>query len=119
MAENQIDLEAFVAAIDAQRKAKGFSWRQIATEAGISPSTLTRMQQGKLPDVNTFGALVQWLHIPAERFMVPGSTTRRTAADPMAIASTLLRGKREVSPKAAKAIEDLVQAAFRVAQELK
>jgi len=119
MAENQIDLEALVAAIDAQRQAKGFSWRQVAIEADVSPSTLTRMQQGKLPDVNTFGALVQWLHIPAERFMVRGSTAKQTSADPMAIASTLLRGKREVSPKAAKAIQELVQAAFRVAKELK
>jgi len=37
----------------------------------------------------------------------------------MAVASTLLRGKREVSPRAAKALEELVQAAFKLAKELK
>lgn len=119
MAENQLDLEALVAALDAQRKAKGLSWRQVAKEAEVSPSTLTRMQQGKLPDVNTFGALVQWLHIPAERFMVKAQPVHKRAPDPMAVASTLLRGKREVTPRAAKALEELVQAAFKLAKELK
>jgi transcriptional regulator with XRE-family HTH domain len=119
MTENQLDLEALVATVDAQRKAKGLPWRQVAKEAGVSASTLTRMQQGKLPDVNTFGALVQWLRIPADRFMVHGSTTRRNSPDPMAVASTLLRGKREVSPRAAKALEELVHAAFKLAKELK
>jgi transcriptional regulator with XRE-family HTH domain len=119
MAENQIDLEALVAALDAQRKARGLSWRQVAKEAAVSASTLTRMQQGKLPDVNTFGALVQWLHIPAERFMVQGQRVHKKSPDPMAVASTLLRGKREVSPRAARALEELVQAAFKLAKELK
>lgn len=119
MAEKQIDLEALVAAVDAQRQAQGLSWRQVAKEADVSPSTLTRMQQGKLPDVNTFGALVQWLHIPAERFLVRGSTGPKKLPDPMAVASTLLRGKREVSPRAAKALEELVHAAFKLAKELK
>ena len=119
MAEKQLDLEALVAAVDAQRKAKDLSWRQAAKEAGVSPSTLTRMQQGKLPDVNTFGALVRWLHIPAERFMAQGAAAQRRSPDPMAVASTLLRGKREVSPRAAKALDELVQAAFKLAKELK
>ena len=119
MAEKQIDLEALVAAVDAQRKSKGFSWRQVAKEAEVSPSTLTRMQQGKLPDINTFSALVQWLHIPAERFMVQGHPVPKKSPNPMAVASTLLRGKREVSPRAAKALEELVQAAFKLAKELK
>lgn len=119
MAEKQIDLEALVAAVDAQRQAQGLSWRQVAKEADVSPSTLTRMQQGKLPDVNTFGALVQWLHIPAERFMVRRATGQKKLPDPMAVASTLLRGKREVSPRAAKALEELVHAAFKLAKELK
>jgi transcriptional regulator with XRE-family HTH domain len=119
MAENQIDLEALVAALDAQRKAKGLSWRQVAKEAAVSASTLTRMQQGKLPDVNTFGALVQWIHIPAERFMLKGQPVHRKSPNPIAVASTLLRGKREISPEAAKALEELVQAAFKLAKELK
>jgi len=119
MAENQVDLEALVAALDAQRKAKGLSWRQVAKEGAVSPSTLTRMQQGKLPDVNTFGALVQWLRIPAERFMLKGQQVHRKSPNPVAVASTLLRGKREISPQAAKALEELVQAAFKLAKELK
>jgi hypothetical protein len=77
------------------------------------------MQQGKLPDVNTFGALVKWLKLPAERFMTPSGASSWTTASPIAVASTLLRGKREVTPQATKALEELVQAAFKLAKELK
>jgi hypothetical protein len=77
------------------------------------------MQQGKLPDVNTFSALTHWLKMPAERFMTGTESTLGSKPHPMAVASTLLRGKREMSPDAVKALDDLVQAAFKIAKELK
>jgi len=54
MPQKLIHVDALIAALDSERRAKNFSWRQLAKEAGVSPSTLTRMQQGKSPDVNTF-----------------------------------------------------------------
>jgi len=76
------------------------------------------MQQGKLPDVNTFTALTTWLKLPAERFLTEDATDKGHA-HPLAVASTLLRGKREMSPKAMQALEELVQAAFKLSKELK
>jgi transcriptional regulator with XRE-family HTH domain len=119
MPQNRIHVDALIAALDSERRAKALSWRQLAKEADVSPSTLTRMQQGKSPDVNTFSALTRWLNIPAERFYVDKSTQTAAQDDPMAVVSTLLRGRKKMNPKALAALQELVNAAFKLSKELK
>jgi transcriptional regulator with XRE-family HTH domain len=121
MPQNLIDVDALIAALDSERRAKNLSWRQLAKIAGVSPSTLTRMQQGKSPDVNTFTALSRWLNIPAEKFHTDKSrpTQIAVADDPMAVVSTLLRGQKKMNPKALAALQELVNAAFKLSKELK
>jgi transcriptional regulator with XRE-family HTH domain len=118
MAQKLLQVESLVAALDSERQARGLSWRQLAKEAKVSPSTLTRMQQGKSPDVNTFSALTRWLDIPAERFYGE-QPARTTQDDPMAVVSTLLRGKKKMNQKALTALQELVNAAFKLSKELK
>lgn len=118
MPETIVDVGGLIAALDAQRKAQKLSWRKLAEKAGVSASTLTRMQQGKLPDVNTFTRLTRWLKLPAEQFLKQAKSGQRGDPHPLAVASTLLRGKREMSPKAMEALEELVQAAFKLSKEL-
>lgn len=119
MPQTQIDVQRLVATIDAERRARGLSWRQVAKDAEISASTLTRMQQGKSPDVNTFFALTRWLEIPAERFYTEQASGSASPVDPMAVVSTLLRGKKKMNPKALAALQELVNAAFKLSKELK
>lgn len=119
MPQKLIDVDAVIAALDSERLAKNLSWRQVAKAAGVSPSTLTRMQQGKSPDVNTFTALSQWLNIPAEKFHVDKSPPVQVSDDPMAVVSTLLRGRKKMNPKALAALQELVNAAFKLSKELK
>lgn len=118
MPQNQLQVEALVAALDSERHVRKLSWRQLAGQAGVSPSTLTRMQQGKSPDVNTFSALTKWLNIPAERFYT-APAAQNTPEDPMAVISNLLRGKKNLNPKAMKALNELVSAAVKLSKELK
>lgn len=119
MPQSLIHIETLVAALDAERQTKGLSWRQLAKEAGVSPSTLTRIQQGKSPDVNTFSALTRWLNIPAERFYNEGPHHAARQDDPLAVVSTLLRGNKKLNPKALAALQELVSAAFKLSKELK
>lgn len=121
MPDAKLDVEALVGALDAQRQAKGFSWRQLADKAGVSQSTLTRMQQGKRPDVDTFASLVRWLGIPAEQFLVNETHKFKKTAEPhpVAVISTYLRAKKEMSPETLQAVDELIQAAFKLAKEIK
>jgi len=118
LAKKVLQLEALVAALDSERQARELSWRQLAAQAGVSASTLTRMQQGKAPDVNTFSALTSWLDISAERFYTEVGP-ERVQNDPMAVVSTLLRGKKKMSSKAVAALTELVNAAVKLSKELK
>jgi transcriptional regulator with XRE-family HTH domain len=69
----RIDTARLREALDGQRRARNLSWRQVAGEANVSPSLLSRMSNGHRPDLDGFIALVQWLGSPAEDFMVqPG-----------------------------------------------
>jgi len=43
----------------------------IAEEIGkVSAATLSRIEQGSVPDVDTFIRICQWLQVPAETFIV-------------------------------------------------
>lgn len=120
MSGGKLNVAALTTALDARRQTEKLSWREVARQAGVSPSTLTRMQQGKLPDVTTFGALVRWLDVPAEEFLAddPGYAAHPPSPSTVAV-TALLRGKKELSPEASAALDDLLQAAIRLAQELK
>ena len=65
----RIDVPRLYNALDTQRRARKLSWRQLAAEARVSPSLLSRMAKEHRPDLESFAALVQWLGVPAEQFM--------------------------------------------------
>jgi transcriptional regulator with XRE-family HTH domain len=63
------DNEAFFSALNAERLSRQMTWKEVAQEAGIQASTLTRMSDGKNPDVNGLAALLAWSGLKAERFI--------------------------------------------------
>lgn len=106
--ERGFDTPAFVAAIDAQRQSRSLNWRQVADEAGISASTLTRMLQGRRPDVDGLAALLSWSGLSGNDYLrgQPGQ------ADTLAKISTFLRNDPKLTPQAASALERIIAAAY-------
>ena len=45
--------------IQERRAGKGI--REAAKEVGVSPATLSRVESGKVPDLETFGKVCRWL----------------------------------------------------------
>jgi transcriptional regulator with XRE-family HTH domain len=116
MAEGRLDVAALYVTLDSERQQRGLSWRQVATQAGVGPSTLSRMAQGNRPDVDSFVALVQWLGMPAEQFMRGGAPEdATTAAEPAQAVASLLRADKTLDPDSAAAIDDILRAAMRLA----
>lgn len=113
MARDRLDTEALYAALDAQRAARKLSWRQLAKEVGVSPSTMTRIANGQRPDVDAFAALVRWLGQSADMFLVGDDEAPREEPDLVAQLAPLLRARRDLKEEDAKYLEDLISVAVR------
>jgi transcriptional regulator with XRE-family HTH domain len=109
------DAAAFFAAIDAQRQERRLLWRDVAKEAKISQSTLTRLAQGKRPDVDSLAALLDWAGLSADRFVVRAQPDNK--AEPLAMISTFLRADRSLSPQAAEALDKVVKATYEALKD--
>jgi len=86
----KFDLPMFYAALDSVRRSRKITWKQVAEETGVAASTLTRMSQGKRPDVDTLAALADWSGLnPAEYIkMAPSSALSEGRIEPLAIISS-------------------------------
>jgi transcriptional regulator with XRE-family HTH domain len=109
------DAPAFFAALDAERAARGKNWKQVAEHAGVSQSTLTRLAQGKRPDVDSLAALVDWAGLKADDYVV--RVHQNEAANPLAMISTYLRSDRNLTPEAAAALEKVVKATYEALRQ--
>jgi len=110
--ETRVDVAALYAALDHKRTAEDMSWRDLANHLGVSPSTFSRMAQGRRPDVDTFAALLRWLGMAAEDFTRP-SRASIEEAEPMAMISSHLRARKNIPEADIKAFEVIMQAAYR------
>ena len=104
------EADRFVAALDSTRQARGLTWRKVADEAGVSASTLTRMSQGKRPDVDSLGALSRWAGLSADQFFAETAPSRDP--EPMAQVTAYLRADPKLSPKGRDAMEAILHAAY-------
>lgn len=110
MGKIEFNVESFYAAIDSQRQSKKLTWKQVAEQSGISASTLTRMAQGRRPDVDSLAALLAWSGLKAE-FFVQGSKDQ-TESEPLAQITAYLRADPHLTPEGAAALEAIVKAGY-------
>ncbi len=106
------DAEGFFAALDATRQARALNWKQVATQARVSASTLTRMGQGRRPDVDSLAALAQWSGLDPGKFIRDSRATAATRAEPLAMISIYLRSDPNLSQDAAIALDELIKATY-------
>jgi transcriptional regulator with XRE-family HTH domain len=82
------------------------SIRQAAEEAGVSFSTISRVEAGAQPDLATFLRLCAWLEVPPERFFRSGVQRPTDTVD--AVTGHLFADPR-LSPDAAERIAQVVR----------
>ena len=98
------------------RRGKG-GIREVAREIGISPATLSRVENGKLPDLDTFSKICKWLKIdPGEVLGWKGEVLGSSSSQD-GIISAHLRADKNQSPQAAQALAEMILAAQRMISE--
>lgn len=118
---DHLAISQLAALVKAKRGKKGL--RDTAKEIGdISPSTLSRIEQGKMPDLDTFLKLCEWLGISPSGFfesqnenkhpkeptglpLVPGMTTPE-------VIHAHLRADKELDPETAEALAEMVRVTY-------
>lgn len=63
------DSELFACTLNSKRFAERKTWADVALEAGISQSTISRVCWRKQCDINTMIKLLSWLDMPFEKFI--------------------------------------------------
>ena len=107
----RFDGDAFYAALDGERQARQCTWKRVAEESGISASTLTRISQGKRPDVDSLAALSAWSGLNVDRF-VKGRASKKEP-EPLAVISSCLRSDPRLNEEASTALDQIVKAAYK------
>ena len=82
--------------------------REVATEIGISAATLSRIERGHLPDIETFRKVCEWLKVDAGEVL---GGKAKTATAPMA--AVHFRKQQTVAPATAQALAELIIAVQR------
>lgn len=115
MKSTEIDLPMLAALVTKRRNKRTF--REIAAEIGdVSSPTLSRIEKGNLPDLETFMKLCRWLGVSPEDFQPTTSETKRdTDLDTRERVCAYLRADRTLPPETAKALTTMIQLAYREA----
>lgn len=101
-----LDIQRFSEMIKSKRGSKGL--RMLSSEIGISPSTLSRIEQGNLPDIDTYLKLCNWLEVSTEFFKI--SDLNSIGVQQGVIAH--LRADKTLSPETSEALIQMINLAY-------
>ena len=110
MVRKGFNASAFYEVLAEKLAARDMNWSALSRETGVTPSTLSRMAQGRGPDAATLAVLSAWAGVNPADFVVVALPSKR--AEPIAEICTLLRSDPNLGPEAAQALETIVQIAY-------
>lgn len=99
-----MDHAAFGLRVAAKRGATGI--RMAARDAGVSPATLSRIENGHVPDIDIFERLCRWIGADPSEFL-DGPAQE-------AVGTVQFKKVNAVSPETALALGELVMAVFEM-----
>jgi transcriptional regulator with XRE-family HTH domain len=84
--------------------------RDVAQEIGIGPATLMRVENGRIPDLTTFGKLCHWLRVEPGSFL--GFEAARRQEAPLVV-SAHLKADQAPKPATVNALAQMILVASR------
>jgi transcriptional regulator with XRE-family HTH domain len=106
---HKFDGEGFFSSLESVRSARSLTWKKVAEQSKVPASTLTRMSQGRKPDVDSLTALCAWSGLRADDFMT-GDQKKKT--EPLAELTGLFRADPNLSKQGAEALEAIIKSAY-------
>lgn len=108
--KSELNTELLAGMLKAKRGKTGL--RKTASEIGeISSATLSRIEQGKLPDVETFIKLCEWLEVTTETFILRKNVSDISLSSKDKILAHL-RADRELDPETMRMLTKVIDLAY-------
>lgn len=105
-----VDTQKLSLMLKSKRDSRGL--REVAKEiGGISSSTLSRIEQGNLPDIETFVIICKWLEVSPDFFLE--NESNETSPQKNAIA--FLRADRTLPKETSEALIQMINIAYKAA----
>lgn len=116
--DETVDILRLAAMLKVKRGRRGL--REVASEiGGVSASTLSRVEMGKVPDLDTFVRICSWLAVQPDQFFPALSPLGEGAAQAVHpgmstpdIITAHLRADRELAPETADALATMIRLAY-------
>lgn len=110
---NEIDLTKLAALVAKMRN--GRPLRDVAEEiGGVSAPTLSRIQNGHLPDLDTFMRICRWLKVSPDDFQVsPLKKVVDSGIDTRETVCAYLRADRTLPVTTANALTTMIELAYK------
>ena len=111
---SEVNLAKFSAALRTHRGNRGL--RDVASEiGGVSASTLSRIEQGNVPDLDTFMRVCAWLGTSPEDFT--GPVKAQEPSDSVRAIEAHLRADQVLPAKTIEALSEMIRLAYDAAKQ--
>jgi transcriptional regulator with XRE-family HTH domain len=87
--------------------------RETAQDIGIGPATLMRIENGRIPDVTTFGKICRWLDVDPRNFLGFDSSASTAEEARLILVSAHLKADQTPSQETATALAKMILYAAR------
>ena len=108
---SSLDIKKFSEMIKQKRGNVGL--RTLAKEIGVSASTLSRIELGNLPDIDTYLKLCSWLEVSTEYFKLTNSSQENGQSGVVAH----LRADKSLPPATAEALIQMINLAYEASKK--
>ena len=115
MVAQELGIRKLSALVRAKRGKRGL--REVGREIQVSPATLSRVEQGKIPDLRTFQLICKWLDTDPSQFLGGSKSGTQSTKDiphppdmdTVAVVSAHLRADRNLSRQTADALTEVIR----------
>jgi len=90
--------------------------REVAAEIGISYATLSRVENGKLPDLQTFSKICTWLELDPGEILGCGNKPKPSQSKEGATILAHFRADKNLNPNTIQALTEIVLRAQKMIQ---
>ena len=104
----KLTLSSIGSLLKEKRDSKNQGIREASKEIGISSATLSRIENGKLPDLESFSKICKWLHINPAEILDCKDLVNPNPSPESQIVTVHLRADKNMSSELAKALGEMI-----------